>query len=87
MGLRLDYFSMLYHEMNCDVLAIAYRGYSASSGKPSEHGLKLDAAAVMEFAYSELVNHYTNRGGFFVIGRSLGAAVAASAVSNLTEPN
>jgi len=41
---------MLYHEMNCDVLAIAYRGYSASSGKPSEKGLKLDAAAVMEFS-------------------------------------
>mmetsp|Transcript_9879 Transcript_9879/g.12255 ORF Transcript_9879/g.12255 Transcript_9879/m.12255 type:complete len:88 (+) Transcript_9879:194-457(+) len=36
LGLRLDYFQMLYHEANCDVLAIAYRGYSASSGKPTE---------------------------------------------------
>ncbi len=47
LGLRLDYFSMLYHEMNCDVLPVAYRGYSDSSGTPSEKGLKLDAAGVM----------------------------------------
>ena len=85
LGLRLDYFSMLYHEMNCDVLAVAYRGYSDSSGTPSEKGLKLDAAAVMEFAHQDLVDHYVGRGGVFVLGRSLGGAVAAAAVTNLTQ--
>lgn len=49
---------MLYHEANCDVLALAYRGYSASSGKPTEAGLKLDAEAVMTFLHDELAEHY-----------------------------
>ena len=43
LGLRLDYFQTLYHEVNCDILAVAYRGYSASSGIPSEEGIKEDA--------------------------------------------
>ena len=43
LGLRLDYFQLLYHEVNCDILAVAYRGYSASSGTPSEDGIKEDA--------------------------------------------
>jgi hypothetical protein len=31
LGLRLDYFSMLYHEMGLNVIAFAYRGYSDST--------------------------------------------------------
>ena len=77
---------MLYHEANCDVISVAYRGYSNSSGQPSEGGLKLDGAAVMRYVHEELAEHYTERGGVFVIGRSLGGAVAASAVSTLPEP-
>jgi len=30
LGLRLDYFSYLYHEMGYNVIAFAYRGYSDS---------------------------------------------------------
>ena len=73
---------MLYHEANCDVLALAYRGYSASSGKPTEAGLKLDAEAVMTFLHDELAEHYQERGGVFVIGRSLGGAVARCLVKH-----
>ena len=84
-GLRLDYFQTLYHEGNCDIIAIAYRGYSSSSGKPSEEGLKLDAKAVMSFVNKDLARFYSNRGGVFVVGRSLGGAVAAHVVSQLVE--
>ena len=42
LGYRLDYFSTLYKENDTDVVAVAYRGYGASTGKPSEAGLKLD---------------------------------------------
>lgn len=84
-GLRLDYFQMLYHEASADILAVAYRGYSDSTGKPNEEGLKLDAEAVMKFVRSDLAEHYSNRGGVFVIGRSLGGAVAAHAVSSLPD--
>ena len=76
---------MLYHHMSCDILAIAYHGYSDSSGKPTEAGLKLDAEAVMRFVKSDLAEHYSERGGVFVLGRSLGGAVAAHAVSSLSK--
>ena len=85
LGLRMDYFQTLYHEANCDIVAVAYRGYSSSTGKPSEEGLKLDSKAVMNFVNEELVGHYTDRGGVFVIGRSLGGAVAANAVYQLDD--
>ena len=85
LGLRLDYFEMLYKELNCDVIALAYRGYSASTGKPSEVGLKRDAQVVMEFVFEDLAPHYVDRGGVFVLGRSLGGAVAAATVSALPD--
>jgi len=52
LGLRMDYFSLLYHELGCNVIAFAYRGYSDStleSGHPTEESLKQDAAAILEF--------------------------------------
>lgn len=51
-GLRMDYFSMLYHEMGFNVLAFAYRGYSESAleaGSPNEEVLKQDARAIVTF--------------------------------------
>lgn len=39
LGYRLSYFAALYHKADCDVLALAYRGYSSSTGSPSEEGL------------------------------------------------
>lgn len=45
LGLRMDYFTMLYHEMGLNVLAFAYRGYSDSDhdGEPTEKIIKQDA--------------------------------------------
>ena len=86
LGLRLDYFQTLYHEVNCDVLAIAYRGYSASSGTPSEEGIKQDAEQILTFVHRDLSRYYVDRGGVFVLGRSLGGAVATSALSQI-EPD
>ena len=42
LGLRMDYFNTLYHELGYNVLAFAYRGYSDSTlqaGFPSESSL------------------------------------------------
>ena len=50
LGLRLDYFQMLYHELDLDVIAFAYRGYSDShleSGFPNEQILKQDASQII----------------------------------------
>ena len=48
-GMRLDYFKFLIKKFNVNVLAMAYRGFSESEGKPTEEGLKLDAAAILLF--------------------------------------
>ena len=65
------------------MLALAYRGYSDSTGEPNEPGLNLDAEAVMKFAHAELAHYYVDKGGIFVIGRSLGGGVATSVISSL----
>ena len=48
-GLRLDYFEILYKKVDVNVLCVGYRGYGHSEGQPSEAGLKLDAKAVAKF--------------------------------------
>lgn len=60
------------------VLAIDYRGYGDSTGRPSERGLYRDADATVR-----LFNERFRRAGSPVIywGRSIGSAVAASAAS------
>ena len=52
LGLRMDYLAMVYQELHCDIVVVAYRGYSHSSGVPSEYGLKLDAIAVIDYVLS-----------------------------------
>ena len=67
----------LWHE-RFDVVALDYRGYGVSSGRPSEKGLYLDADAVLAYVHDREPLE-----GVPVIywGRSLGTAVAAYAAS------
>jgi len=51
------------------VYLVNYRGYSGSTGKPTEKGLFSDALAI----YDDIANSHTN---ISVIGRSLGSGVA-----------
>ena len=86
-GLRMDYFDLVYKELHCDIIIVAYRGYSNSTGVASEHGLTLDALAVLDYflvSNSFIAQQYINGGGIFIVGRSLGGAVAAKAVSLLS---
>jgi len=52
-GLRMDWFALIYHELKVNVLAVAYRGYGRSQGTPSQAGIMLDAEAMLEYAKSE----------------------------------
>lgn len=72
---------MLYHDLGVDILAFAYRGYSDSTGSPTEDGLKSDAHAIMKYVHDDLASDYVNEGGIFLLGRSLGGAVATEAIS------
>ena len=68
-GLRLQGFS---------VLAVDYRGYGASTGRPSERGIYRDAEA----AVGEFTRRFKREGTPVIYwGRSLGSPVAASGIS------
>jgi len=69
---RLDTLE-IFHRLNANVLLIDYRGYGQSTGKPTEEGTYLDAAAAW--------NYLVDVRGFdpqaiLIFGRSLGGAIA-----------
>jgi fermentation-respiration switch protein FrsA (DUF1100 family) len=59
------------------VLAVDYRGYGLSTGRPSERGLYRDVDAVIEYAWRDR----DRRVPIVYWGRSLGTAMAAHAAS------
>ena len=79
LGLRLDYFEQLYERTDSDILAFSYRGYSDSDGVPSETGIKADTHKIMSYVKKNLSEKYLSKDGIFLLGRSLGGAVAAEA--------
>jgi fermentation-respiration switch protein FrsA (DUF1100 family) len=81
-GLRLDYFQHLCHNMGVNVVSFAYRGYSGSEGTPSEHGLHLDALAMLKWC--ETTNKF-DKERVFLLGRSLGGAVAISLLAEMEQ--
>ena len=48
-GLRLDYFELIYHKLDVNIVCVAYRGYSRSGGEPEEEGILLDAQAMIAY--------------------------------------
>ena len=64
---------VVLHRLGHGVLALDYRGYGASDGRPSEAGLYQDAAAAFDYLLTErkIPSEQT-----VVYGRSLGGAVA-----------
>ena len=67
--------SDLINLKNCgiNVLAISYRGYGKSSGKPSEKGIYIDGAAAVDYAIQTLGYSLNNT---IIYGRSIGTTVA-----------
>lgn len=57
----------------CDVVVSGYRGYGRSTGKPSEEGIYIDGACVLDYVHRVLGYPYEK---IFIYGRSLGTAVA-----------
>lgn len=70
---RLQYIG-IFHRLELNTFIFDYRGYGRSSGRPTEEGVYLDAAA----AWSYLVSKKgTAPAEIVVFGESLGGAVAA----------
>jgi len=62
-----------YHAAGFDILALEWRGFGSSQGKPSEAGLYEDARAAL--AYAQQTLDYTTE-NILLYGESLGSAVA-----------
>jgi pimeloyl-ACP methyl ester carboxylesterase len=67
------------HRMQYRVLAVDYRGYGLSTGAPTEKGVYLDAEAIVRHAARSRPHDRP----FVFWGRSLGAAIAASATHHV----
>ena len=81
-GNRLYSIEVLYFELEVNVLIVGYRGYGHSQGSPSETGLEQDADAIFQFA---LDHKEINNQKIFVMGKSLGGAVAIQLVGKVQE--
>lgn len=73
MGHRLQNIVGLYHNVQCNILMLEYRGYGLSQGSPSEEGLYMDARAGIDYLFTRTD---INTNEIIVFGRSLGGAVA-----------
>ena len=60
--------------MSIRIIAVSYRGYWKSAGRPSEAGIRQDSVAALEWVQKQ----YGCRSKTVVWGQSLGAAVAGS---------
>lgn len=70
---RTRLYSSLSSRLGANVLAIDYRGFGDSTGKPSEEGLARDGRA----AWDWLIREGASAKSIAVMGHSLGTSVAA----------
>ncbi|XP_062149064.1 alpha/beta hydrolase domain-containing protein WAV2 [Alnus glutinosa] len=76
---RLEMVRIMLQRLNCNVFMLSYRGYGASDGYPSQHGIIRDAQAALDHL-SQRTDIDTSR--IVVFGRSLGGAVGAVLTKN-----
>lgn len=76
---RMGWYSLI-NDLGVDILAIDYRGYGDSEGRPSETGLRRDASATWRYAV-ETLRYSPER--TLIFGVSLGGAVAVQLASDI----
>ncbi|XP_019455109.1 PREDICTED: protein bem46-like [Lupinus angustifolius] len=76
---RLEMVCMMLQQLKCNVFMLSYRGYGASDGYPSQHGITKDAQAALDHL-SQRTDIDTSR--IVVFGRSLGGAVGTVVTKN-----
>lgn len=78
-GHRVPIGIKLQQDNDCNVLMLEYRGYGASTGKPDEKGLMIDAQAGLQYIRDRLDMKDTR---IVVYGQSLGGALAIQLVAS-----
>ncbi|KAM7513019.1 hypothetical protein LguiB_011894 [Lonicera macranthoides] len=76
---RLEMVRIMLQRLQCNVFMLSYRGYGASDGYPSQHGITMDAQAALDHL-AQRTDIDTSR--IVVFGRSLGGAVGAVVTKN-----
>ncbi|CAI9100670.1 OLC1v1037818C1 [Oldenlandia corymbosa var. corymbosa] len=76
---RLEMVRIMLQRLHCNVFMLSYRGYGASDGYPSQHGIIKDAQAALNHL-AQRTDIDTSR--IVVFGRSLGGAVGAVLTRN-----
>ncbi|GFP79498.1 protein bem46 [Phtheirospermum japonicum] len=76
---RLEMVRVMLQKLQCNVFMLSYRGYGASDGSPSQHGITKDAQAALDHLVQR-ADIDTSR--IVVFGRSLGGAVGAVLTKN-----
>ncbi|XP_061338757.1 alpha/beta hydrolase domain-containing protein WAV2-like isoform X2 [Gastrolobium bilobum] len=76
---RLEMMRIMLQQLQCNVFMLSYRGYGASDGFPSQHGITKDAQAALDHL-CQRSDIDTSR--IVVFGRSLGGAVGAVLTKN-----
>ncbi|UNC93249.1 alpha/beta hydrolase [Candidatus Contubernalis alkaliaceticus] len=70
-----DYIAPLYHREKLNLVVSDYRGYGASSGRPTFQALIEDSHDVLKKIQEELIHReYSDR--LFIMGRSMGSIAA-----------
>lgn len=85
---RLPYLSAVLKQVNTNaladtqhnVVALSYRGFWTSKGRPSQRGIELDATAALEWIFDRYPVESTD---VVIWGQSIGAGVATVALSKL----
>lgn len=72
-GHRMPLARVFVHRMRCNVVALSYRGYGKSQGKPSEKGILDDAQTTLDWTCSHDILGPTKK---LLYGQSLGGAVS-----------
>jgi abhydrolase domain-containing protein 12 len=81
LSMRVRLYSGFTSRLNANVLAIDYRGFGDSPGRPTEDGLSLDARA----AWDWLIAQGASPQDILIVGHSLGTAVASGLSVGLSE--
>ncbi|XP_011093780.1 protein bem46 isoform X1 [Sesamum indicum] len=76
---RLEMVRIMLQRLQCNVFLLSYRGYGASEGLPSQHGITKDAQAALDHLVQR-TDIDTSK--IVVFGRSLGGAVGAVLTKN-----
>jgi alpha-beta hydrolase superfamily lysophospholipase len=77
----LDRFAPLFNNVGINLFVAGYRGYGLSNGTPTVTNMIKDSHRVFE-GFKKIVEDYSFRKSFFVMGRSLGSLSAIELAYN-----